>query len=118
MGESKTVEVPMMRNNGKYSVTKLEGLKAKALKLPYTGERFHMVIILPDEKNGLDAVEQQLPKFDFAKGFEFSRPMTYQISVPKFKIESKFELKETMESLGVKDIFVQGKADLSGISDN
>ena len=115
---SKTVEVPMMRNQGQYSVTILEDLKAKALPLPYTGESFHMVIILPDEKNGLDAVEQRLPKFDFAKGFEFSRPMVYQVSVPKFKIESTFELKETMESLGVKDIFVQGKADLSGISDN
>ena len=115
---SKTVEVPMMRNQGQYSVTILEDLKAKALPLPYTGESFHMVIILPDEKNGLDAVEQRLPKFDFAKGFEFSRPMGYQVSVPKFKIESTFELKETMESLGVQDIFVQGKADLSGISDN
>ena len=115
---SKTVEVPMMRNQGQYSVTILEDLKAKALPLPYTGESFHMVIILPDEKNGLDAVEQRLPKFDFAKGFEFSRPMVYQVSVPKFKIESTFELKETMESLGVQDIFVQGKADLSGISDN
>ena len=115
---SKTVEMPMMRNQGQYSVTILEDLKAKALPLPYTGESFHMVIILPDEKNGLDAVEQRLPKFDFAKGFEFSRPMVYQVSVPKFKIESTFELKETMESLGVQDIFVQGKADLSGISDN
>ena len=118
MTKSKTVEVPMMRSKGKYSVTNLKGLNAKALKLPYMGERFYMVIILPDEKNGLHAVEQELPKFDFAKGLEFYIPNTYEISVPKFKIESQFDLKEIMESLGVKDMFVQGKADLSGISEN
>ena len=54
-------QVPMMRRKGQYSVSVPMGLNAAALTLPYVGKRFYMIIVLPNEKNGLHAVEEQLP---------------------------------------------------------
>ena len=39
------------------------------------------------------------------------------VHIPKFKIEQELELKETLEALGIKEIFQEGGADLSGLAD-
>lgn len=38
--------------------------------------------------------------------------------MPKFKMEAKCDLESTLEVLGSRDVFIAGKADLSGISNN
>ena len=38
--------------------------------------------------------------------------------IPKFKFEYELKLKEDLEKLGITDIFQQGKANLTKISDN
>ena len=86
----------MMNREGKYSVIDVKGTKARALKLPYKGDRFYMVVILPNEKHGLDELEKGLDKIQFSKDFEFDKPSTYNIGLPKFKIEANFELIKTL----------------------
>ena len=116
VSSSKTVKADMMRQKAKYSVLRLKGTKAKALKLPYKGDRFHMVVILPDEKDGLDQLEKDLSKVKFSEDFKFEEPSTYRIGLPKFKIEARFELVERLRKLGIKDLFDIKKADLSGFT--
>ena len=116
VSSSKTVKADMMRQKARYSVLKLKGTKATALKLPYKGDRFHMVVILPDEKDGLDQLQKDLSKVKFSEDFKFEKPSTYRVGLPKFKIETKIELIEKLRKLGIKDLFDIKKADLSGFT--
>ena len=118
VSSSKTVKGDMMKTKGKYSVLEPKGLDARAISLPYKGERFHMIIILPNEKNGLEKLEKDLLKFDFSKGFKFENPRTYYIRIPKFEIESQFDLVDKLQNLGVKHLFDKSTADLSGFTGN
>lgn len=118
VSSSKTVKAAMMKTKGKYSVLEPKGLEARAINLPYKGERFHMTIILPNKKNGLEKLEKDLLKFDFSKGLKFENPRTYHIQIPKFKIESRFDLVDKLQSLGITDLFDKSKADLSGFTGN
>ena len=77
-----------------------------------------MVIMLPNDKDGLGDLEKNLKRFDFSTSFKFIMPMEYRIQIPKFKIESEFNLKKTLQDIGVKDLFDKGKADLSGATGN
>ncbi len=40
------------------------------------------------------------------------------LHLPKFKLEHQFSAKDLLMNLGMKDVFVDGVADLSGISGN
>ncbi len=40
------------------------------------------------------------------------------LHLPKFKLEHQFSAKDLLMNLGMKDVFVDGAADLSGISGN
>ena len=113
---SKTVDADMMKVQGKFAVTSIKGTKAKAIQLPYKGDRYHMIIILPDERNSLDEIDKDLEKIQFSKEVTFDKPSTYVVSIPKFKIEAKYDLVENMKQLGIKDLFTQGKANLSGFT--
>src|SRR4029450_929420 len=53
------VDVPMMRKTDKhFGYTKREGFTA--VSLPYTGDDLQFLVLLPDEVNGLHALESKL----------------------------------------------------------
>ncbi|QQP35671.1 Leukocyte elastase inhibitor [Caligus rogercresseyi] len=84
---------------------------------PYKGERFSMYILLPDEKLGLSGLEDKLDSGDLDPNvldtinFESKRP----VYLPKFKLSSSYDLKEGLQSIGIRRLF-NHKADLSGIA--
>ena len=45
-----------------------------------------------------------------------SRQLKVDVIIPKFKIEMELDLKEPLKQMGVKRIFSQGKAELSGMT--
>jgi serpin B len=77
-----------------------------------------MVIILPKEIDRLPAVESQLkPELNrWLQQLARKRKTTVQISLPRFKTESAFDLKQTLQAMGMKDAFDHDKADFSGIN--
>ncbi|RZB84935.1 Serpin domain containing protein [Asbolus verrucosus] len=72
-----------------------------------------MVIILPNEKEGLAALENQIESV-------FRPRQLYEelidVGIPKFKIESKICFKQILQNLGVHKAFDEKEADLSGIA--
>ncbi len=109
------VSVPMMTNGltSPSVVTRYErGENYQAVGLPYIDGKTMMVIVLPDEgkfdqvESGMDeaALEALLQGLDIS-GME--------LTVPKFKIESSFDLKETLQKMGMTDAFAS--ADFSGM---
>ena len=114
---SKKVRVDLMQTQGKYSTVEIKNADATALQLPYEDERFSMVVILPNQRYGIKKLEQDLTKIDFSKDIQFDKPTTtYQVALPKFKIETTMNLVQDLKDLGINDLFEAGKADLSGIT--
>lgn len=77
-----------------------------------------MVFVLPDEGT---APETLLRDPDFLSRLEFyGDAVLYgevQWSVPKFDVNSDLDLKGALTSLGITDLLVPGKADLSALTD-
>lgn len=77
-----------------------------------------MVFVLPDE--GVTP-ESLLQDSDFLSRLEFYGDAAtwgeVQWSVPKFDVNSGLDLKEALASLGITDLLVPGKADLSALTD-
>ncbi|XP_029648324.1 leukocyte elastase inhibitor-like [Octopus sinensis] len=90
----------------------------KVVELRYIGKAFSMFVILPNEINGLAALEKEinaqfLKDIIDRKGFE---GLFLELRMPKFRLESSFQLGEVLIKLGLSDIFDPQKADLSGMT--
>jgi len=111
-----SIQVDMMKGEMKkvrYGVNRKLG--CKVLHLPYVGTEMVMVVILPDDVNGLPTLEKSLDASSLTDLIEDVHSPTVNVSLPKFKLESSFELKETLSALGMADVFDEVKADLSGM---
>lgn len=111
VSKQKTVKVNMM--NVKQSVLFVSEDDFSAIALPYKGDKFDMVFILPKENDGLLQLEEKLSS-DFIKNVNSNlKTAMVQISIPKFTFESEFDLKLVLPILGIEDIFNPAKADFS-----
>ncbi|XP_046636832.1 leukocyte elastase inhibitor-like [Daphnia pulicaria] len=93
-----------------------EELGCKMIGMPYKGEELGMFILLPTEKQGLASLSRLEDKLTVEKlEHMFSRmeAKTVAISLPKFRIQQKLQLKNVLRGLGVTDLFSPSSADLS-----
>ena len=75
-----------------------------------------MLIVLPDEETSTENLAKRLEGLDFTNIRTDEEPTETYISIPKFELMFKTDLKEHMVQLGVRDLFSEASADLSGIS--
>uniref|UniRef100_A0A0E9Y140 Serine protease inhibitor n=1 Tax=Amblyomma americanum TaxID=6943 RepID=A0A0E9Y140_AMBAM len=114
-----TVQVEMMSQEGEYAVSDSWETNCRVLEMPYKGGEYSMVIVLPNEIDGLTSLEERLAEYDLRSllnGLE-TKPLV-QLSIPKFKVQKKVGMNDVLRALGVKDLFDNERADLSGIFDN
>lgn len=117
----KQIEHDMMYISDKFFIKMDANLGCKILELPYVGNSLSMFVVLPDEIDGLSALEQKLnPGFFHSlterNGF---RKSEVEVFLPKFSLETRFELKDILANMGLTDLFDEEKSDLSGmVSDN
>lgn len=86
------------------------------LSMPYRGRETEMLIILPDEANGLAALERSLNSAKLERLADKMRPAKVRVTLPKFKIEKRFELATTLKELGMTVPF-SGQANFPGLID-
>jgi serpin B len=85
--------------------------------VPYLGGQLAFTVVLPDKGR-----ETQVRAWLSGKGFtELLRtegtPLV-DLTIPKFRFRSTLPLKEVLIALGVRDAFVRGVADYSGMTDD
>ncbi|XP_033760129.1 serpin B8-like [Pecten maximus] len=113
-GQQKTVKM-MFQKATKFPLKYDDEFKCKVLELPYKGNSLSMVIILPDDTDGLPALEEKLTP-SVLKGLTTEMPpVKVEVFLPKFKLKSGFELSKMFQSMGMTDLFDKSKADLTGI---
>ena len=99
----------------KYPVFSLVGVDAKAIEIPYKGKQMSMLIILPNENDGLVKLEKDMDNFDPTTGFVLEKEADIEIGLPKFRLESTHDLGGPLKQLGLQSLF-DGRADFSSIS--
>jgi len=88
--------------------------KLELLELPYKGERFSMVILLP--KKSLEELENELTLENFNYWYSNAKKTKLDgIYIPKFKLETKYFMKDTLKNMGMPTPFSQ-EADFSGMT--
>ena len=110
----KQVTVPLMHQSGLFALTRTD--KVDVLELPYAGERFSMVLLLPKAKTGLADVEKMLDSKLLALWLKDLHPETVRVTLPRFKLDSRFELAKVLQAMGMTDAFSSKAADFSGMA--
>ena len=110
---SRQIQVPMMQQNKRVGYTETE--EVQVLELPYVGDNFSMIILLPIERNGLTELEKNLTVENLSNWIESVDQQNVEVSLPRFKVNFQSELSNTLAQMGVTDAFNQDKANFSGM---
>ena len=106
--------VPFMNQEGVYNY--YEDSKIQALEIPYKDNKASMVILLPIKKNGITVLEKSLDYKYYQEIIEGLQSTDVHLSLPKFKMDFKFELGGTLSQMGMPLAFSQDGADFSGMT--
>jgi serpin B len=97
------VNVPMMRKTARFGYVKREGFTA--VSVPYVGNDLQFLVLLPDEINGLHALESKLTAEVLAQCSRLEA-QDVDLRLPKFKLEPPtIALAENLQALGMKSAF-------------
>ncbi|XP_013912811.1 PREDICTED: serpin B6-like [Thamnophis sirtalis] len=118
--ESKPVQ--MMFKNARYNYAHIPASRISILEMPYAGEVFSMFITLPDaiedNSSGLEHLEREMTHEKLMDWIKKMKRTEIDLSLPKFKLGAKYDLKPVLKSMGMTDAFDVGKADFSAMSTN
>ena len=122
INDKKNVDVDMMEQVVRQiHYAKIDGVQI--LKIPYKSDsnRLSMIIALPEDRDGIDDLENNLTYDMFTAWTRNTEPHLVQMHIPKFKIETKYDGSKTIpafKNLGISDAFYPYIADLSGMAFN
>ncbi|XP_060986919.1 serpin B3-like isoform X1 [Dama dama] len=110
--------VQMMKQTNRFNFVSLEDMQAKILEIPYKGGELSMMVLLPNEVDGLQELEDQLTA---EKLIEWTSPQNMgktqvDLYLPRFKVEESYDLGPTLQALGMVDAFNGMVADFSGMT--
>ena len=93
----------------------LEDGAVQVAELPYKGDRFSMVVVLPKDRRGLRAMEASLTPQKLEAWLSGLSRQEVVIFLPRFKLELGLDLKPVLEALGMRSVF-EDAADFSKVS--
>jgi len=104
--------VPLMNLTADFKYAEVGGLQL--LELPYAGDGFAMVVLLPRDVDGLKNLENLLNKQTLDHWLTQARELNVAVLLPKFKLAAQFSLAKPLGEMGMTDAFSPG-ADFSGM---
>jgi serpin B len=112
---SGTKKVPMMRKVDHYAHKSVPEAGLSVIHLPYEGDGFEMVIVLPDDPKGLAAVEKAMSAEALASWLEAGKWPRVDLQLPKFKIEMSepLRLSGILRAMGIERAFDHTRADFT-----
>ncbi|XP_027622045.1 serpin B12 isoform X2 [Tupaia chinensis] len=120
--ESEKKNVKMMHQKGLFRIGFIEELKAQILEMKYTKGKLSMFVLLPtcseDNVKALEELERKITheKIEAWSSSENMSEETVALSFPQFILEDSYNLNAILQDMGIKDIFDETKANLTGIS--
>ena len=106
------VQAPLMTHVDE--VGYMEEPDFQAVELPYMGGELAMLVILPRKSDGCGSLESKLSPELLSRSLSLMKKQRVEIFLPRFKLESGFNLNDTLARMGMADAF-GNKADFSGM---
>ncbi|KAF5287677.1 hypothetical protein FQA39_LY15777 [Lamprigera yunnana] len=113
VSKTETIKTKMMSQRNFFNYHNNKNLKAEFLEVPFKGDDVVMTFVLPKEVDGLANLEKHIPS---VLAFQSYRKEDVVVTLPKFTIESKINVKTLMQVLGAAEPFTL-LANFKGISD-
>jgi serpin B len=88
----------------------------RVLELPYKGEQLSLLVLLPDEVDGLAALEGRLTEDSLRSWTSAIRDRRVRVGLPRFTATGQFTLSQTLAALGMPSAFHETEADFSGMT--
>ncbi len=107
------VQAPMMNQKTKFGYAETDTLQV--LEMPYVGEELSMVVLLPRKTDGIGELEKDLTGENLAQWLQEAHKREVIVTMPKFKMTSKFSMASVLRSMGMTDAFT-ARADFSGMT--
>ncbi|CAK1584197.1 unnamed protein product [Parnassius mnemosyne] len=110
VNRSLVVKKPMMHLRKSLFYNEDNEIGAKMIELPYQESGFRMVVILPNEVDGLSSVLEKVAEKGLLDDVFALSPAGREINLylPKFEIRSKLDFTQILPKLGVTRIFSDG----------
>ena len=99
ISNTESVNVDFMQMSKYLYFENIRDLKVQALRLPYRDSDIEMLILLPNEQNGLSELEGNLMNFDISDLWVYMREWNVEVKLPKFKIEFEADLNEPLKKV-------------------
>ena len=112
---NETVEAEFMNIKAEFEYAHADGVQV--LRMPYKGDRLSMLVILPDERDGLGSLEEKLTPESVNEWRRTASSEEVSVSIPKFDVKTHYDLIEILKRLDVTDVFDPRLSDLSGMAD-
>ncbi|XP_055357438.1 leukocyte elastase inhibitor-like [Paramacrobiotus metropolitanus] len=112
-----TATVSMMYVVDKFRYVEDDQLDLKYLEIPYINHEASMLVFLPNNDTGLRSLEKAMTAEVLQRlqsKAEKGAQMLVELRLPKFKLESGFDLLQLLKIIGVTNIFT-AECDLSGL---
>lgn len=110
------MKVPMMESKGTFHVAELEHLNAKVICLPYENKKYAMMIVLPNETEGLRPLIEKLQPEDIKKAKSLVQKKELRLVIPKFQVDETSRSEAMLKSIGLNKLFTREDSDLSLLS--
>ncbi|XP_029156604.1 uncharacterized protein LOC114929280 isoform X2 [Nylanderia fulva] len=113
-------DVPMMENTARYRYAYIAPLDADVVEIPYSDGRTSMLIFLPsheDSDPNLQILSKDLSYVPMRTLLSSLNETEIMLSIPRFSIESKLDLRSSLMRMGILDIFGMA-ANFTGIKYN
>jgi len=105
-------QVPFMHREGGFLQALADGYQV--VEMPYVGNKVTMLVIMPEPGEWSSFHDKLDPALltEVVTGLEYG---WVHLSMPRFEIESRYALEAILPELGMRDAFVLGDADFSGM---
>ena len=113
LNNEKSIDATMMHKTAGFNYGETDTIQI--LELPYLGNALSMIILLP-KNNNLDEMESLISTENLANWKKDMRVEEVQVSLPKFKFENKYFMKDTLTEIGMPTAFKYHEADFTGMS--
>ncbi|MCD6336620.1 MAG: serpin family protein, partial [Candidatus Marinimicrobia bacterium] len=110
---NKVIQTEMMYQRHHHAISQTKDYTI--LEIPYEGYEYSMLIILPKENNGLVDLVKDISADDIIAHDKNKKHEDVLVYIPKFKMETDYELKEPLSALGMSAAF-SANADFSNMT--
>lgn len=95
--------IPMMNQTAEFNYVEHSG--TSVLEMPYAGDQYSLVVLLPDSSSSLSDLESGLSAGKLDELLGAMRKRKVDVRLPKFKFELRSELNDLLKELGMTDAF-------------